>query len=214
MKYTGFSLAHVPGEPATDGAAAFAFHEREAAGLRFVRPRTKDEYRNIVNAGGAVSLSENVTMVGACYSYVAEESDTDPWEFGGVLLVDSCRGKQLADPLGAFCIGLTLAMERPWKSGREVIAHVHVENPLPRSLLVRLGFTHTHNEEYEAHLIPGLPQNARGKVEALIFKLQRDAGPKLADILENACAQGLELRFPSGIASAEFIRAVREANNT
>ena len=82
-------------------------------------------------------LSPEGDLCGACYLC----DDDEVREFGGILLSERARGQKLADLLCQIAIAFEYATH--YDEPPSMIAHVHVKNQRPRSLLERLGFRDT-----------------------------------------------------------------------
>lgn len=124
--------------------AVFDAHRSNLSPYLF--PRSIEEFEAIAMDEALFELvdttaSESAPPVGMCYVRPSAE-DEHEFEFGGVYLVESLRGRRLLDKLGRVAIATQFVATAP-RSKDRLIAHVHVDNKLPRSLLERLGFVDT-----------------------------------------------------------------------
>jgi hypothetical protein len=106
-------------------------------------PRTIDEFERIADEQAMFELVDaaadaSAPPVGVCYVRPSPD-DEHEFEFGGVYLHPDLRGRRLLDELGRVAIATQFVVTAPRRDDK-LIAHVHVDNRLPRSLLVRLGF--------------------------------------------------------------------------
>lgn len=106
-------------------------------------PRTIDEFESIAEDQAMfelveVSANASAAPVGVCYVRPSPDNEHE-FEFGGVYLHERFRGQKLLDELGRVAIATQFVATAPGHDDK-LIAHVHVKNALPRSLLGRLGF--------------------------------------------------------------------------
>jgi Acetyltransferase (GNAT) family len=103
-------------------------------------------------------------FVGLCYATLDGDHGNE-WEIGGLTVPEDLRHLHLGTFLVRFALAHTIAWNRPWHCGQEVIAHVHEENTKPRNLLNRLGFVFVEKVEIPDHIAPAsMKRNESGKV--------------------------------------------------
>ena len=121
-----------------------------------------------------------------CYVMEGEEPEGGRrWEFGGVCVSDELRGYGIGSALGVLAISSHYLYEPPHK-GERLIAHVHIDNSLPRHMLeVQLGFVQVGQETPPPEVVPpGLQRNAKGKVVGDLYEFRISTLDKFADWLE------------------------------
>ena len=117
-----------------EGAAlAHAFHEAHMT--KHLVPRRREDFVAWAEEGSLIACFEGEEMVGTCYV----KPDGDAFEFGGVFLLDRMRGTGLGAAMGRVAIAAQFAYNAP-DPETQLVAHVHVRNPLPRRMLEALGF--------------------------------------------------------------------------
>jgi len=150
--------------------AVHQFHQRMvAAGSGHVAARSFQQFADLVDERSLFAVWEDDCDVVAC-CYVLREGQT--LEFGGLLVDTGRRGNGIGSGMTAFALAAGMAEHDPFTAGLRVIAHVHGQNTLPRSLLSRVGFVHTGSHSFQPHQVPlGLMTNAAGLVPADEFDL-------------------------------------------
>ena len=119
---------------------ASAVHEFQRRYLtEHLWPRTSEEFKKLAEEEclyEAIELVDGTDrLVGVCYIQFGVEPgkpDIERSEFGGVFVVDDCRGLGLATALSMAAISNHFVWATP--HGR-LIAHVHEFNELPRGML-------------------------------------------------------------------------------
>lgn len=125
-------------------------------------------------------------LVGLVYVKTATEpnSSVERAEFGGIFVVESCRGFGLAGALGIVSISNYFVLNNP-PPGR-MIAHVHEFNEKPRRVLEnQLGFHKVGEEIPPDEVAPkSMKRNERGQVVGHLFEFDRARLAKFADWIE------------------------------
>lgn len=166
-----------------DREATYEFHRRTSG--EYIWPRTDDEFRALIDeqqvfvaktAAGVAGL-----VAGLCYA--KRDDDADRWEFGGVCVDNTLRGRGVAAVLGRIAISTAFLMDDP---PGELIAHVHEFNHSPRHLLVtELGFLQTGEQEIPPiEPPPSMKRNDRGQVVGDLFRFQVATLAAFADWFE------------------------------
>src|SRR5260370_17564182 len=112
-------------------------------------------------------------FVGLCYGDL--DKDSPEWEIGGLTITEAVQRLGLGSVLARFALAHTIANQRPWNYGQEIIAHVHEENPKPRKLLNELGFEFVKKEELSGATAPAsMKRNGAGNVVGDKFQFVRE----------------------------------------
>jgi len=209
-----FVFSQVPSQLATQ---AYTFHESQS-GNEHIWPRDADQIKQYAESGQLFGVRKASTgeFVGLCYGILDGEHGNE-WEIGGLTVPQEMRHLHLATFLVRFATAHTIAMQRPWHYGQEVIAYVHKENDKPRNLLGRIGF-----EFQEPVFIPGdkapasMKRNADGKVPGDKFRFPPSAVKGLLNWLVHEFKGVLDdgknragFEIPGGIEA--LIGSLREA---
>jgi GNAT superfamily N-acetyltransferase len=165
--------------PTTSAEEAFAFHLSIASSNEHIWPRTEEQIKQFSDDGELFGVREATSgeFVALCYATL----EGNEWELGGLLVADSVQGLGLGTALVRFALAYTIATQRPWFYGQEVIAHVHEANQDPRNLLKRVGF-----EQFDKVEIPGdqapasMKRNAEGKLVGDKFRFPPHAVAELS----------------------------------
>lgn len=163
-----------------------AFYQKHIS--PFIWPRTLDEINSLARNEHLfevveVSASQAVT-VGVCYVKEGEpENGGGCWEFGGLYVAESCRGLGIASALGISVISSHFALMLPAK----LIAHVHVENSMPRGLLQeQLGFRLTGQVQLPGDDAPkNMKRDENGFVVGDVFEFGRSRLGDFANWIES-----------------------------
>lgn len=173
-----------------DVAAVSEFHQSQAT--EFIWPRTLEKLRELADEGSLFlvyaddTLKQNKYIIGMCYLMEDEEPEGGRrWEFGGVCVSDEFRGYGIGTALGVVAITSHYLYEPPLKKER-LIAHVHIDNDLPRNLLeMQLGFIRVGQEIPPSEVVPsGLRRNLKGEVVGDLYEFNIKTLNKFADWLE------------------------------
>jgi RimJ/RimL family protein N-acetyltransferase len=169
--------------PSYLAAQAFAFHQSQS-GNEHIWPRTKEQIRTYAEEGElfGVRRASSGEFVALCYSTF----DGNEWEVGGLTTSNAARGLHLATFLVRFALAHTIAWNSPWKGGKEIIAHVHDENPAPRRLLLLLGFEFAKKVEVPGDKAPlSMKRNAAGNLSGDQFRFPPSAVEGLLNWFEH-----------------------------
>jgi ribosomal protein S18 acetylase RimI-like enzyme len=194
--------------PSTAAKEAFAFHVAFPT-KGFIWLRSEAELQRYSNDGEvfAVWHAGSAEIVGICY--VTLDGDRNRWELGGLSVSSKVQDLGLGTVLARYALARTIAEKSPSLSKQEVIAHVHEDNPDPRSLLRRVGFEQNGQEEAPEWAPIEMKRNAAGKVVGDVFIF-----PKYK-VLELATGLAYDLGHPlrDGISQAAFDFGVFGADN-
>lgn len=169
---------------------AFAFHESSKD--EHIWPRSESEIQKFCVDGElfAVRHGSSGEIVGLCYVHL----EGAEFEFGGLTVSETIRGLHLGSVLTNFAIAHTIANQRPWTYGQELIAHVHEANQMPRNVLKRAGFEHTGTVTIPAGDAPAsMKRNARGEIVGDKFLFPREKVRDLSkwfDAFEGTVTEG------------------------
>lgn len=173
-----------------DVAVVCEFHRSQAT--EFIWPRTLNELKRLADEGSLLvarandASTQSKCIVGMCYVMEGEELEGGRrWEFGGVCVSDELRGYGLGSALGVLAIS-SLYLYEPPQRGERLIAHVHIDNSLPRHMLeVQLGFIQVGQETPPSEVVPpGLRRNSKGEVVGDLYEFRISTLDKFADWLE------------------------------
>jgi ribosomal protein S18 acetylase RimI-like enzyme len=121
---------------------AFAFHEGIAGSNEHIWPRTREQFETYTkdNSLFGARRIETGEFVGLCY--VKRDSDTEPYELGGLTVAEAFQKSGIGEMLVRFALAHVMVFDDPWSTKQDVIAHVHESNDKPRHLLEHLLFEH------------------------------------------------------------------------
>lgn len=173
-----------------DVEVVYEFHRSQAT--EFIWPRTLNELGQLADEGSLLLARANDAntqsncIVGMCYVMEGQEPNGGRrWEFGGVCVSGELRGYGLGSALGVLTISSLYLYEPPQREER-LIAHVHVDNSLPRHMFeFQLGFIQVGQETPPSEVIPsGLRRNSKGRVVGDLYEFKTSNLNKFADWLE------------------------------
>jgi hypothetical protein len=164
------------------------FHKRYLT--EHLWPRTLEEFERVAKDNClyvAFETMENAeVLVGICYVMHAEDPkrlNTERLEFGGVYVIDGCRGYGVATALGILAISIHHVWDPP---GGPLVAHVHEANQLPRGMLQEhLGFVLVDREIPPSGIAPpSMARNQDGNVVGDLFRFDPAELLRFADLIE------------------------------
>jgi hypothetical protein len=174
-------------------ALVLDFHTRYLT--QHLWPRTRKDFEELAEENALYVAFETTgdrhDLIGICYIMDAnepEQQEVERFEFGGVYVTEGCRALGIASVLGRLAISNFYIGNPP--KGRRMIAHVHVDNMLPRGMLKRLGFIQNGIEIPPDDPLNDFPpkslaRNDRGEVVGDLFEFQLESLAKFADWIEN-----------------------------
>jgi GNAT superfamily N-acetyltransferase len=194
---------------------AFDFHQ--SCTDDHIWPRTHEQIEQFCNDGElfAVRKASSGEYVALCYVHLDNDKE---WELGGLTVSEAARGLRLGSVLASFALAHTIANQRPWTYGQEVIAHVHEANEKPRNVLLRIGFEWTETVTVPEDVAPSsMKRNAEGKIKGDKFSFPKTRVTDLANwfdkefngTLGDGTTQAIFEIRPGGLASLKD--ALREA---
>ncbi len=174
--------------PEGDVPLLLDFHKRNLT--EYLWPRTAADFERlawdrclyeVVQGKGAAPK-----IVAICYLMHGSEPDSSKAErdeFGGVYVIQDCRGIGLAAALGRAAISNHHVWDPP---KRRLVAHVHEANQSPRNLLQdQLGFIPAGHETMPGESAPPtMARNSRGEVVGDLFEFQKPTLRDFADWIE------------------------------
>lgn len=199
---------------------ALAFYKRHLT--EYLWPRTIKDLEDLAGDECLYEVVEvvasGIEIVGLCYVMRGKDpaDGSARWEFGGVLMAETCRGLGLASLLGIIALANHLAFDRTRQKLR-VIAHVHEYNQLPRGMLQnQLGFSRVGEETPPPEAAPpSMKRNASGQVVGHLFEFDLRRLSYFADVLENfngsvsgragSCPVKIELRLAQELRSQALL---------
>ena len=111
---------------------------------KHVRRLSREDVGNLVGSGVLwIARDQEGRLVGCCYVRVPEstEAEMPPAEYGGAYVRAEHRGRGIGEALARLAIAHFMWDNDP-ESLPALIAHVHIENEKPRTVLEKLGFRH------------------------------------------------------------------------
>jgi GNAT superfamily N-acetyltransferase len=162
--------------PSTEVAKAYAFHESIAGSDAHIWPRTRDQLEAYARDNSLFGVRQTDTgqFVGLCY--VKRDSDTEPFELGGLTVAEAHRKGGIGLMLVRFALAHVMVYDDPWSTKQDVIAHVHESNDNPRRLIDLLCFEHVERKAYPGEGFPtSMKRDAEGKVVGDIFRFTSKA---------------------------------------
>jgi ribosomal protein S18 acetylase RimI-like enzyme len=159
---------------------AFNFHQSISSSDEHIWPRNQEQIEQFCNDGElfGVRKASSGEYVGLCYVHLDKDHE---WEFGGLTVLEAARGLQLGSVLTNFALAHTIANQRPWTYGQEIIAHVHEANQKPRNLLQRVGFQRIDTVTVPRENAPAsMKRNADGNIVGDKFQFPRKSLGQLA----------------------------------
>jgi GNAT superfamily N-acetyltransferase len=202
-----------------DVATAYAFHEHIAGTDEHIWPRTREELQAIAeqNALFGVRRTDTGEFVGLCY--VKRDSDTEPFELGGLTVAQEYRSTGIGKILVRFALAHAMVYDDPWSTDQDVIAHVHESNNNPRPLLEALFFEHVERKKYPGKGFPSsMKRDAEGNVGGDTFRFTRKGLRALADWFttdfRGTLKSGAQVSIELGpVTIGEMLAALREMTN-
>lgn len=194
---------------------AIAFHYPIAKANPHLRLRSNEEIQNFATAGELFGVRSAATgkLLALCYATLIDSTE---YEVGGLAVLPEVQRLGVAGVLVRLALAYVIANEPPWPRGRKIVAFVHVDNPDPRKLVVRLGFQYLGRFELKGSGTSTMKQNPQGAVIGDKFEFPRAAvKPLLAWfetefrnlLLDKVTPAIIELK-PGGLRS--LIEALRE----
>lgn len=161
--------------------AAHTFHVDHAG--EHLWARDVDDFERYLADSALYIVHDHGVIYGICYvADGAEAADgTEAVEFGGVFVADELRGKRIGEALARTAIAQLYAT----RSVERLIAHVHVENQLPRSLLQKVGFEIDTQIKAPDHAPATMARNEAGEVWGDEFRFRLTALEQTVNWLES-----------------------------
>jgi GNAT superfamily N-acetyltransferase len=176
--------------PSSLANLAYAFHQSQSTN-EHIWPRTEEQIRAYAENGELFAARRRRTgeFVALCYSTL----DGNNWEIGGLTTADSARGLHLGTFLVRFALAHTIAWNKPWDSGQDIIAHVHDDNKKPRNLLSTVGFEFAKKVEIPGDKAPAsMKRNPAGNVSGDELRLPKTAVKSLLTWFEKEYKETLD----------------------
>jgi hypothetical protein len=199
-----------------EAVAAHNWHGEFATAKGTLLPRPYDQFFGFIQEGYVWAAYDQGDYAGLAYCIPTLDDDGPlKWEFGGLMVSDAEKGKQVGSTLAKLVLINTLVKEDPFRRGEQVIAHVLASNDQPRNLIEKsLGFEKEGRHEYPSEALPGLPVNSNGKVEGDLFIFPRTALAALADWCDSNPTElrdgrPLKIRFGAGFGFPLYAAALR-----
>jgi len=169
-----FVFFQVSSKEATD---AFAFHQSSSSD-EYIWPRSQQDIQRFCDDGELFGVKRTRTgkYVGLCYVHL----EGHEWELGGLVVSDDTRGLGIGSVLASFALAHTIANQRPWVYGQDVIAHVHEYNQKPRNVLQKIGFEQTGKTPPVPNAPPSMRRNPAGEVIGDIFRFPKEKVKQLS----------------------------------
>ena len=197
-------------------ATAYAFHKGVADSDEHIFPRTREQLETYAKDNSLFGARRTDTgeFVGLCY--IKRDSDTEPYELGGLTVPESLQKHGIGEMLAKFALAHVMAFDDPWSTKQDVIAHVHESNQKPRHLLERLLFEHVETKAYPGEgFPPSMKRNASGEVVGDIFRFTVSGLVTLAEWFTNefrgTLRTGAKVEFQLGpVTLGELLEDLRE----
>jgi GNAT superfamily N-acetyltransferase len=203
--------------PSTEVAQAFAFHASIADSNEHIWPRTRAQLGAYADDNSLFGARQADTgqFVGLCY--IKRDSDTEPFELGGLTVPKDFQKSGIGGMLVRFALAHVMAFDDPWSTQQDVIAHVHESNNNPRHLIEdQLFFEHQERKKYPGEGFPlSMKRDADGNVVGDIFRFTRKGLRALADWFTNdfrgTLKNGAKVEFDLGaVTLGELLEDLRE----
>ena len=200
----------------TEVATAYAFHEGIAGSNEHIWPRTREQLEAYAKENSLFGARRTDTgqFVGLCY--VKRDSDTEPFELGGLTVAEAHRKGGIGVMLVRFALAHVMVYDDPWSTKQAIIAHVHESNDNPRRLLDLLFFEHLERKAYPGEGFPAsMKRDTEGRVVGDIFQFTPKGLQALADWFTNefrgTLSNGAKVEFHLGpVSLGEMLEDLRE----
>lgn len=152
-----------------DKGEAYEWHRLVAEADEHLFPRTQDAFDILISQRSIWFARDDLNdIIGMAY-YAPDGED---WEVGGLMIADEFRSKGIGSILMRLALGTVLTELDPLASNQRVVAHVHRDNPLPRSLIEKaLKFGFSKSVKIPADALPGLKADDDGFIHGDEFLL-------------------------------------------
>lgn len=163
-------------------AKAYVFHAGIADSNEHIWPRTREQLEAYAQDNSLFGARRTDTgqFVGLCY--VKRDSDTEPFELGGLTVAEKYRKSGIGIMLVRFALAHVMVYDDPWSTKQDIIAHVHESNDNPRGLLDLLLFEHREKKAYPGEGFPlSMKRDANGNVVGDVFRFTPKGLQALAD---------------------------------
>jgi hypothetical protein len=162
-----------------------------------IRRLPVEDVRDLVRQGVLwLVCDDNDHVVASCYVKVPLTEagiDPEPAEYGGAFVRIDCRRLGLGKVLAQIAIAHYFWDNDPEsEEPLHLVAHVHLENPKPRSILKDLGFDHV-GQVHVPDEVPGfehMPRDPAGQITGDEFRFRPQARPALFRDVANLVRSG------------------------
>lgn len=155
-----------------------------------IRKLSREDVGKLIGAGVLwIAREQEGRLVGCCYVRVPESTETDmpPAEYGGAFVRKEHRGRGIGEALARLAIAHFMWDNDP-ESLPALIAHVHVENAKPRTVLEKLGFRQDKRVKVPEG-VPGFEHMPKAQEDGLVHGDEFAFEPKkIADLLRQVAA--------------------------
>jgi GNAT superfamily N-acetyltransferase len=154
------------------GAEAYQAHADFTAEHDAVRPRTREEFLEIVENGFVWAAADLEGLVGLAYA--AFDPDRREWEIGGLMVLARARKRGIGAILMQLALGSVLFNEDPLltQPDARIVAHVLRRNEMPRRIIEDvLRFHHSGSATLDPELAPTMPVEDDGLIHGDEFEL-------------------------------------------
>jgi len=195
---------------------AYPFHTGIVGSDEHIWPRTREQLDAYAKDNPLFGARRTDTgrFVGLCY--IKRDSDTEPFDLGGLTVAQEYRRSGIGITLVRFALAHVMVYDDPWSTRQDVIAHVHESNDNPRRLLDLLFFEHKERKAYPGEgFPPSMKRDANGCVVGDIFRFTPKGLRALADWFTSefrgTLKTGAKVEFDLGpVTLGEMLEDLRE----
>src|SRR5688572_7625605 len=104
---------------------AYAFHKGVAGSDEHIWPRTREQLETYAKDNSLFGARRTETGEFVGLSYIKRDSDTEPYELGGLTVAEALQKSGIGEMLARFALAHVMVFDDPWSTKQDVIAHVH-----------------------------------------------------------------------------------------
>lgn len=158
---------------------AYGWHRGFVASNDFLLAKPFPQLQEIARSGNLWVAKNSRTGDIQAMAYAVLDGNT--WEIGGLMVAIQEANRGLGTTIFSIALGHLLVEENPLAEGKQVVAHAHAQNPMPRGIIGgRLKFETLRDVAIPKEDLPGLRADDDGFVRGTEFGLKR---PETLDAL-------------------------------